>query len=74
MSLNKLFDFIHILYSIRKYHTKIEHFYKHILFSIIHLLQEHELNHRNYYQQELNMGNFAQANEHGVHMYAKFQY
>jgi hypothetical protein len=45
----------------------------HILFTIIYLLQEHELNPRIYSKQELIMGNFVQVNEYDVHMYTKFQ-
>jgi hypothetical protein len=33
-----------------------------------------KLNHRNYSEQELNMGNFVKAMDHDVHMYAKFGY
>jgi hypothetical protein len=44
-----------------------------ILFTTIYLLHKQKLNHRNYSEQELNMGNFVQANEYDVHMYAKFQ-
>jgi hypothetical protein len=43
-----------------------------ILFSTIYLLQEEILNHRNYFEQEINMTNFAHAIENDVHMYAKF--
>jgi hypothetical protein len=38
MDLNKFSDLMHVLNSIRKYPTKIEYFYKHILFSMIYLL------------------------------------
>jgi hypothetical protein len=40
-----------------------------IFLYIIYLLQEQELNHENYSEQELNMSNFVQANEYDVHMY-----
>jgi hypothetical protein len=36
-------------------------------------LQEPNLNHGNYSEQESNMGNFVQANEYDVPMSAKFQ-
>jgi hypothetical protein len=45
MSLNKFFDFMQVLNSLRKHPTKNEYFYKHILFSTIYLLQEQMLNH-----------------------------
>jgi hypothetical protein len=32
MSLNKLYDFIHFSYSVRKYYTKVEYFSNHFLF------------------------------------------
>jgi hypothetical protein len=38
MSLNKLYDFIHIVYNIRKYYTKVGYFTKHIIFSTIYLM------------------------------------
>jgi hypothetical protein len=37
----------------------IEHFYKHILFSTIYLLQEQKLNPSKYSEQEINMSNFV---------------
>jgi hypothetical protein len=45
--------------------------FKYILFTTIYLLHKLKLNHGNYSEQELNMGNFVQANEYDVHMYAK---
>jgi hypothetical protein len=44
----------------------------HIIITIIYSLHEPNLNHENYFDQELNMGNFVQANQYYVHMYAKF--
>jgi hypothetical protein len=38
MSLNGLYDFIHVIYSIIKHYTKVEYFYKHILFITIYVL------------------------------------
>jgi hypothetical protein len=38
MSLNKCYDFIHVLYSIRKHGIKKEYFTMHILFTIIYSL------------------------------------
>jgi hypothetical protein len=61
-----------VLHSIYKHPTKNEYFPTHILFSIIYLLQEHKLNHINYFEQELIMGNFLHANDNDLHMYAKF--
>jgi hypothetical protein len=48
MSPNKLYDFMQVLRSIRKHYIKNEYFPMHILFTSIYLLQEQELNHRNY--------------------------
>jgi hypothetical protein len=47
MSLNKLSDFIQVIYSIRKHYTKVEYFPKHILFIIIYLVLKYKLNHNN---------------------------
>jgi hypothetical protein len=47
MSLNKLYDFIQVLYSTRKHYTKVEYFPKHILFITIYLLLNEKLNHNN---------------------------
>jgi hypothetical protein len=52
-----------VLHITRKYYTKNEYFHKHILFTIIYLLQEQKLNHINYSEQEINMDNFVQATE-----------
>jgi hypothetical protein len=49
MHLNMLSSFMHP--------TKNEYFPMHILFTLIYLLQEQKLNHKNYSEQELNMGN-----------------
>jgi hypothetical protein len=38
MSLKQLYDFIQIIYSMRKHYTKVEYFPKHILFITIYLL------------------------------------
>jgi hypothetical protein len=38
MSLNQLYDFIQVIYSMRKYSTKVEYLSKPILFIIIYLL------------------------------------
>jgi hypothetical protein len=73
MSLNKLYDFMNVINSIRKYFTKNEYFPMHILFTTIYLLQEQKLNHRNYSEQEINVSNFIQAKEYHMIMYAKFQ-
>jgi hypothetical protein len=45
----------------------------HILFTTIYLLHKQKLNHGNYFEHELNMGNFVQDNEYDVHMYTKLQ-
>jgi hypothetical protein len=67
-----LSDFMHALNINRKHYSKNDYFSTHTLFSTIYLLQEHELNHRNYPEQELNMVKFLHETEHDVHMYAKF--
>jgi hypothetical protein len=59
-------DFIQVIYHIRKHPTKNEYFPKHILFTIIYLLREQILNHRN-------MNNFIQAKEHDMNMHVKIQ-
>jgi hypothetical protein len=38
MSLNKLYDFIQVIYSIKEYYTKVEYFSNHNLFITIYLL------------------------------------
>jgi hypothetical protein len=73
MRLNKFYDFMQILNSIRNHPTKNGHFPMHNLFSIIYLLQEHKLNHNKYSEQELNINFFAQDIDHDVHMYANFR-
>jgi hypothetical protein len=45
MNLIILSYFMHVLNSTRKYYTKNEYFPMHILFTIVYLLQEQELNH-----------------------------
>jgi hypothetical protein len=47
MSLNQLYDFIQVIYSMRKYYTKVEYFSKHNVFITIYLLRGQKLNHRN---------------------------
>jgi hypothetical protein len=44
----------------------------HILFTTIYSLQKQKLNHKQNSVQEINIGNFVQATEHDMHMYAKF--
>jgi hypothetical protein len=73
MTLNIFSDFILVLNSIKKYSTKRGHFPMHIVFSTIYLLQKEILNHRNYFEQEINMTNFVQATENYLHMYARFE-
>jgi hypothetical protein len=72
MNLILLSDFMYVLNSKWKHPTKNEHFPMHILFTTIYLLQEQKLNPNKYSGQEINMGNFVQANGHYVHMYTKF--
>jgi hypothetical protein len=71
MRLNRLSDFMQVLYSKRKHPTKKEDFPMYILFTRIYLLQEQKLNSNKYSEQELNMGNFVQPTENNVHIYEK---
>jgi hypothetical protein len=73
MSLNKVSYFMQVLNSIRKHYIKNEYFPKHILFTIMYLMQEHKLNSNKYFGWEINMSNFVQATKHDVHMHAKVQ-
>jgi hypothetical protein len=59
MSLNKFYNCMQIIHSIRKHYTKNEYFSKHIQFTTIYLMQEQKLNHRNYSGKEINMRNFV---------------
>jgi hypothetical protein len=68
-----LSDFMQELSIKRKYYTKDDQFSSRTLFSIISLLQEQELNHSNYFDQELNARNFIQAKEQDMNMHAKIQ-
>jgi hypothetical protein len=38
MNLNKLYDFLHVIYILKEYYTKVEYFSKHTLFITIYLL------------------------------------
>jgi hypothetical protein len=58
MSLNKFYDFIHVL-NRRKHPNKDDFFTKHIQFTTIYLLQKQKLNHNKYSEQEINMSNFV---------------
>jgi hypothetical protein len=59
MALIILYDFMQVINSTRKYYTHNEYFPKHTLFPIIYLLREEILNHKNYFEQEINMINFV---------------
>jgi hypothetical protein len=72
--LSQLYDFIQVIYSIKKHYAKVEYFSKHILFITIYVLLKLEFNHNNYSVQEPNTVNFVQASGYEVHMYAKFEY
>jgi hypothetical protein len=63
MSLNTLYDFIQVAYSMRRHYTKVEYFFKHFLFITIYLLLDQKSNHNNHYVQEINMSNFVQFTE-----------
>jgi hypothetical protein len=66
--------FMQGLNSTREFSTKNYYFPMHILFTIIYLLQEHELNPKIYSKQELIMITFVQATDHEINMHAKIQY
>jgi hypothetical protein len=66
--------FMQVLNSTRKFATKNYYFPMHILFTIIYLLQEQELNLRIYSKRELIMSIFVQAIDHEIHMHAKIKY
>jgi hypothetical protein len=74
LSLNKLWDFIQVIYNMREHYTKVEYFSKHILFITIYLLLAKKLNHNNKSMPKTNMNNFVQATEHEVYRYARFEY
>jgi hypothetical protein len=74
MSLNQLYDFIHIIYSTRKHYTKVEYFPRHNLFITIYLLLNQNLNHNNKSMQETNLSKFVKVTKNEVYMYAKFEY
>jgi hypothetical protein len=65
--------FMQVLNCTRKHSTKNEYFPSHILFTIIYLLPKEILNHRNYFEQKINMINFVYAIVHNVHMHANMQ-
>jgi hypothetical protein len=73
VSPNHFSDFVEVLYSIKKHSTTNEYFPMHITITTIYSLQEHNLNHGNYSEQELNMGNFAQSTEYDAHKHAMIQ-
>jgi hypothetical protein len=73
VSLNHFSDFIQDVYSIRKHSTINEYFPMHIIITTIYSLQEPNLNHGNYSEQELNIGNFAQSTEYDAHKHARIQ-
>jgi hypothetical protein len=54
-------DFMQVLNIIRKHYTNNEYFPKHMVFTMIYLLQEQKLNPRNYSEQKINMIYFIQA-------------
>jgi hypothetical protein len=74
MSLNKFFDFMQVLNSIRTYSMKNGYFPKYISFSTIYVQWEQKLNHINYSKQKINMSNFVKTTKHAMNMYAKFEY
>jgi hypothetical protein len=73
MSLNMLSNFMQVLNSRKKHHTKNGYFPMHIIFTTIYSFKEPKLNQNKYSEQELNMTNFSQATANDVHMYAIFK-
>jgi hypothetical protein len=73
MSLNKLHDFIQVAYSMWKLYTNNYYFPKHILFTTIYLLQEHNLNPRNHSEQEIIFIISVYATDQNVHMHTNMQ-
>jgi hypothetical protein len=74
MSLNKLHDFIQVEYSMGKLYTNNHYLPKHILFTMIYLLQEQNLKPRNYSEQEIILIIFVQATGYDMYIYPKFEY
>jgi hypothetical protein len=72
VSLTWLYDFMKVLNIKVKFSTKNEHLSRHIPFTTIYLLHEQKLNHSNYSEKEINMGDFVQSTDNYVHMYEKF--
>jgi hypothetical protein len=74
MSPKQLHDFIQVINSMRKHNTKVDYFSKLMLFTIIYLLHEQELNPKIYSKQELIMSIFVQVADHDINMHAKIEY
>jgi hypothetical protein len=68
-----LSDFIQLLNSGMEFYTKNHNFTKHILFTIISLLQKQTLNPKNYSKQELIAELFVWATGDDMNMHAKIQ-
>jgi hypothetical protein len=72
MNLTMLSDFMHVLNIIRKHLIKNEYFsYAYSIYYNLFIVGA-ELNHRNYFVQEINMRNFVYSTEYDMHIYAKF--
>jgi hypothetical protein len=65
-----VYDFLQVLHTKRSYSTKNDYFNRHIKFTIIYLLLKPKLNHRNYYEQKINMIYFIQAKGYDMNMHA----
>jgi hypothetical protein len=74
MILTRVYDFLQVLSIKRMHSTKNDYFSKHKYFSTIYKLQKLKLKHNNYFEQNINMIYFVQANEHDMSMLAKIQY
>jgi hypothetical protein len=67
------YDFLHVLYSARKFPAKNYYFSNHILFSTISLLHEQRLNPSKYSKKKIIMGIFLWATDHDINMHEKIQ-
>ncbi len=66
-------DFMQVLHINRMHPTKNEYFSKHMVFTMIYLLQEQKLKPRNYFNQELITELFVRDTEYDMNMHAKIQ-
>jgi hypothetical protein len=69
----RVYDFLQVLHIKWSHSTNNDSFPMYILFTTIYLLQKQKLNHRNYYEQKINMIYVMQATKYDMILYAKFQ-